>query len=250
MSTLSPEYVRQCANLFRAAAQFDDITAVKVGREIANDGARNRIMTLIAALAACDGMSPQMAAFGIECAVEELNGNSDRHTVDLVWTGPESSEVAVRQSAAVLLELIECAVADLIIVSFAAFKIPDAEAALTRAAQRGVKIYLILESPEESSGRYQAWGDAPFGALRNLPGLSFLCWPKEKRPEGAVLHAKTVVADGQRALVTSANFTERAIDVNIELGLLICGGRVPARLRAHVMSLIEAGEFEPVRRAS
>jgi phosphatidylserine/phosphatidylglycerophosphate/cardiolipin synthase-like enzyme len=232
-----------------AAESFDEITAAKVDREIASDGARSRIMALVASLAACNGMTPKIAAFGIDCTLSAIRKDSDRDKVEIVWTGPESSEVPVRQSAAVLLELIESARIDLIIMSFASFRIPDAEAALFRAAKRGVKVYLILESPEESSGRYHAWGEVPFGKLSEVGGVSFLSWPKEKRPDGAVLHAKAVVADGERALVTSANLTERAIDVNIELGLLVSGGRVPARLRAHVMSLMDGGAFEEVRNA-
>ncbi len=77
--------------------------------------------------------------------------------------------------------------------------------------------------------------------------MSYYSWARTKRPIGAVLHAKVVVADGTSALITSANLTERGIDDNIEIGALIRGGTLPGRLREHILSLIDFGEFEKVR---
>ena len=97
---------------------------------------------------------PAAVAFGIECALETAEHDSRVQTVDLVWTGPETSAVSVRRSSAVLFELIDGAKSDLIVMSFASFRIPEAEAALHRAVERGVRLDLILETEEESSGRY------------------------------------------------------------------------------------------------
>lgn len=134
------------------------------------------------------------------------------------------------------LELIESAQTDLIIMSFASFRIPDADAALSRTADRGVRLYLILESEEDSCGRYRQYGASAFSTLAHNSRVSYYCWPKEKRPRGALLHAKAVVDDGSSALITSANLTEHAIDVNIEIGALIRGEPVPKRLRNHLLS--------------
>ena len=48
-------------------------------------------------------------------------------------------------------------------------------------------------------------------------------------------------ADGQRALVTSANLTGNALELNMELGLLVEGGSVPGRLSQHFGELIDRG---------
>lgn len=215
-------------------------------REVPNDGARDRIALLVAALTECEGISPEIAAFGIECALNAARDEAIAQTIDVVWTGPESSEIPVRRSAAVLLQLIESAQTDLIVISFASFRIPDAETALRSAADRGVRLYLIMESAEESAGRYRGYGAPAFSALAHKQNVSYYCWPKEKRPDGALMHAKAVIADGRSALITSANLTERAIDSNIELGVLIHGESVSKRLRDHVLSLIASGEFEEV----
>ena len=57
-------------------------------------------------------------------------------------------------------------------------------------------------------------------------------------PTASALHAKCVVIDGQKALVTSANFTEAAQDRNIELGLLVNSPDLASRIEAHFLSLI------------
>ena len=46
--------------------------------------------------------------------------------------------------------------------------------------------------------------------------------PRSLDPEvRASLHAKAVVVDERRTFVTSANFTDAALDRNIELGLVV-----------------------------
>jgi phosphatidylserine/phosphatidylglycerophosphate/cardiolipin synthase-like enzyme len=246
VTALSPEYASRLARLLRSHGSFSEVTGARIMREIPNDGARERIAGLIAVLSTCPGISPEIAAFGIECALNAAHDEATAQTVDVVWTGPESSDVSVRRSAAVLLQLIEGAEADLIIMSFASFRIPDVEAALRSAADRGVQLHLIMESTEESSGRYRGFGASAFGALGHKGNVSYYCWPREKRPGGALLHAKAVIADGRSALITSANLTERAIDSNIELGLLIHSESVSKRLRGHILSLIASGEFQEV----
>ena len=54
----------------------------------------------------------------------------------------------------------------------------------------------------------------------------------------SALHAKCVVIDGRKALVTSANFTEAAQERNIELGLLVDSQAIVSRIEEHFMSLI------------
>ncbi|MGA7202296.1 MAG: DISARM system phospholipase D-like protein DrmC [Candidatus Cybelea sp.] len=248
VAKLSPEFLQRFAALLRAHESIADITRSRIMQEVANYAACDRIASYLAALsAALPSISPAAVAFGIECAVETAEHDSRVQTVDLVWTGPETSAVSVRRSSAVLFELIDGAKSDLIVMSFASFRIPEAEAALLRAVERGVRLDLILETQEESSGRYHQFGAPAFGTIASDARVSYYSWARTKRPIGAVLHAKVVVADGTSALITSANLTERGIDDNIEIGALIRGGTLPGRLREHILSLIDFGEFEKVR---
>jgi phosphatidylserine/phosphatidylglycerophosphate/cardiolipin synthase-like enzyme len=56
-----------------------------------------------------------------------------------------------------------------------------------------------------------------------------------------VLHAKAMVVDDERVLVTSANFTEAALDRNIELGLLVQDRAMADSIKAHFQGLVESG---------
>jgi cardiolipin synthase len=139
--------------------------------------------------------------------------------------------------------LIDAAQRDIILVSFASFRVADVVTALERAARRGVVLTFVLESAEDSAGRLKEYGENAYQSLKAFPGVKFVRWPLEKRPHGAVLHAKAVVVDGQQSLVTRANLTGNAIESNLELGLLVRGGDSPAEIRDHLLALIRAGEL-------
>src|SRR5215467_7956336 len=73
--------------------------------------------------------------------------------MDVVWTGPSSAEVPVRLTREGLLEVIDGATSSLLIVSYAAYRVPDILRALAEAAARGVDVRLVLESTAGSGGR-------------------------------------------------------------------------------------------------
>lgn len=157
------------------------------------------------------------------------------HTVDIVWTGPPSAVTTSRLTSAVVVELIDSAVEEILLVSFATRTEPTVDAALHRASTRAVSITLLLEHPTDNP-RYT--GDTnPFP---NLPARR-LAWPSPHRHPGAAMHAKIILIDRLTALVGSANLTGRAMDHNLECGVMIRGGDQPARIRDHLASLIERG---------
>ena len=57
------------------------------------------------------------------------------------------------------------------------------------------------------------------------------------------LHAKCVVVDEAISLVTSANFTDRGQDRNIELGVQVHDAAFAHRLVEHWRSALAAGVF-------
>jgi phosphatidylserine/phosphatidylglycerophosphate/cardiolipin synthase-like enzyme len=160
--------------------------------------------------------------------------------VDIVWTGPQTPEVPVRLTRAVLVDVIRSATERLVVVSFAAYRVALVLDELAAATARGVDVRLVLETSEASGGRLAvdaATAFAPLGAA-----VSFWVWPAEQRPvlpaATAALHAKAAIADDHTALVTSANLTGHGMNENIELGLLVRGGPVPRRLAAHFAQLM------------
>ncbi|HKM53806.1 MAG TPA: phospholipase D-like domain-containing protein, partial [Isosphaeraceae bacterium] len=77
-------------------------------------------------------------------------------------------------------------------------------------------------------------------------------WPIEDRfRDGAgrpgILHVKCAVADGRWLFLSSANLTEYAFSLNMELGVLINGGRGPRQIEVVFESLIAEGTLSRVQ---
>ena len=162
--------------------------------------------------------------------------------VDLVWTGPESKVLPLRRTDQALLQLIHGAKSRLLIVSFAVYKIEPIVKALEAALQRGVALKIILESPEHSQGKVTFASEKAFGN-GVLSAAQVYVWPLEKRiqtPEGkhGSLHAKVAVADGKTLFISSANLTEYAMNLNMEMGVLVHGGKLPKDTERHFEELI------------
>jgi len=55
------------------------------------------------------------------------------------------------------------------------------------------------------------------------------------------MHAKVVLADGSMALISSANLTDSAMILNMEVGVLIHGGQLPRTLQSSFHRLLSEG---------
>ncbi|MBA3534349.1 MAG: hypothetical protein H0T73_20705 [Ardenticatenales bacterium] len=78
-------------------------------------------------------------------------------------------------------------------------------------------------------------------------------WPPAKRPVGpsgkpGALHAKCAVADQTFLFLSSANLTDYAMKRNIELGVLVQGGALPAQVTTQFGRLIQSGVLERLGR--
>ena len=83
----------------------------------------------------------------------------------------------------------------------------------------------------------------PFGAVN---GLRRWRWPPDQRIEvGALLHAKLLIVDGKRVLVTSGNLTSRALNANIEAGLVVEDEAVASDVERHIRELMRRGVLVP-----
>lgn len=200
---------------------------------------RQHAATLLDAWTGRADVGGAAVALALESALAVREHERDAEKLDLVATGPSSPHVSIRHTRAVLLELIDRAQHELILVSYAAYKVPALVEALERAHTRGVTVRLILESAVDSAGALTHDGAEAFRALENR--VELYVWPLERRPAGSRLHAKVAVADGRLAFVTSANFTGHALDQNLEVGVLVTGGQTPRRLREHFHALISGG---------
>lgn len=166
---------------------------------------------------------------------------------ELVWTGPDVGFTPLRQTEQALLQLIDSAQRRILIVSYAVYHIPRICEALLNAAHRGVCITIIIETPDRLEGQNT------YSTLRALsPEVVAHCqlfyWPLEKRELDAkrkpgILHVKCAVVDGERMFLSSANLTEYAFTLNMELGILLRGGPLPQQVENHFVRMTELGIF-------
>jgi phosphatidylserine/phosphatidylglycerophosphate/cardiolipin synthase-like enzyme len=186
----------------------------------------------------------EAVAVALLTAAKSEHGHRHEETVEIVWTGPEPADTRFRQTEQAILEVVNSATRRLTVVSYAVYRIPRIRDALIAAANRGVVIRLIVETPNrvEGQGEY----DCLLALGSNVASAcSVYYWPQEYRPKDdngkiGILHVKCAVADGSRMFLSSANFTEYAFTINMELGLLVTGGKLPERVERHFERLIGA----------
>lgn len=192
----------------------------------------------------------EAVAVALLTAAQSEHDHRHEEVIEIVWTGPESSETRFRQTEQAILEVVNSATSKLTVVSYAVYRIPRIRDALVAAANRGVRITLIVETPNriEGQGEYDcllALGDNVASAC------SVYYWPQGNRPKDengkiGILHVKCAASDGCRMFLSSANFTEYAFTINMELGVLVAGGRLPKQVERHFEKLIEDNHLHKI----
>lgn len=171
---------------------------------------------------------------------------------ELVWTGPEGPRLVARDTSVVLRALFEGAEKSVIVAGYR-FDHPEEVLAPLYAVMkaRGVstRIFIDIDQITNSStacsahlsehcGRFlrENW---PFGVP--APRLFYDIRAIAPPPPHCSMHAKCVVVDGKRAFVSSANFTDRGQERNIEVGVLIEDPRFATQLAKQWDGLVQSG---------
>jgi phosphatidylserine/phosphatidylglycerophosphate/cardiolipin synthase-like enzyme len=190
-------------------------------------------------------VSPQALAISLQSTLMTIE-SARKPSVELVWTGPEINS-SLRCTDQALLELINGAKHRLILVSFAVYKIQAIVDAIEEAIRRGVEVVICLEDVEESRGKIGYSTTKPFSSsIFRL--AEFYRWPIEKRPHTqddrfGSLHAKVAVADRAKVFISSANLTEYAMDMNIEIGVMIENTNIGEQIDNLITDLLIRGIF-------
>jgi phosphatidylserine/phosphatidylglycerophosphate/cardiolipin synthase-like enzyme len=158
---------------------------------------------------------------------------------EVVWTGPTTFDVPVRATAQALLQLVAQARYELILATYSARPYPALVTALRAAVERGVDVWIVVETLHGAGSAIQ--GEQPAKAFLDVSGVSLWTWAVDRRPEGAKMHAKLAVTDARTLFVSSANLTSSGIDSNIEAGVLVHGGSAARRTAEHLWGLRGAG---------
>ena len=172
-------------------------------------------------------------------------------TPELVWTGPEASSAHSRDTAIVLRELFESARESVILAGYAFRDTHKVLAPLyeTMKARPSLDVRFFVDVP-----RKDGVDVTPEYVRQFLDNFMATHWPYGSpkprvyydkrvldRSVYCSLHAECVVVDGARAFVSSANFTERGQERNIEVGVVIRDASFARQLAGQWLGLIEAG---------
>ena len=173
----------------------------------------------------------------------------EAQSVELVWTGPDTGGVPFRRTEQAILQVLDSACSRITLVSYAVYSIPNIREALVRAARRNVRTTIIVETPDRIAGQQE------YSTLQALGPEVAACstvyfWPRENRrshgDKVGILHVKCVVADSRWLFLSSANLTEYAFSINMELGVLVTGGPLPRQIEENFRRLIAEGVLERI----
>lgn len=174
-----------------------------------------------------------------------------RPTPELVWTGPEAPVGTARDTAVVLQSLFEGARESVLLAGYSFDHAEDVLAPLYGAMRdHDVSGRFFVDMPQierhadadaHVTRFFKKFVDEnwPFGEPR--PRLYYDKRAIKPGPPWCSLHAKCVVIDGAKAFVSSANFTQRGQERNIEVGVLIEDASFASYLAGQWLGLIDAG---------
>lgn len=169
--------------------------------------------------------------------------------LDLVWTGPETRIATSRDTAMLVRDLFANARREVLIAGFSfdhGEEIFEPLHAVMRDHAVETEIYLQIDRAPPGAdvdahvrdvARRFLTSNWPFG----VPMPTLYYDPRTALPGSvASLHAKCIVVDLAKTLITSANFTDRGQTRNVELGVLIDDPDFAARVATQWRSLAQA----------
>jgi len=202
------------------------------------------------------GASRQHLAWALE-RVERARARTPgtEDSISLVWTGPEVEGTANRDTRVVVQELFSTAKESVLIAGFAVYQGARLFEPLASRfdADPMLRVRLVLDVPR----RYGDTTDAPAIVREFAHRFWSQEWPGRRHPEvyydprsvepsgdrRASMHAKCIVVDGARCLVTSANLTEAAHERNYELGVLVNSPTLAGSITDQFASLVLAQQL-------
>ena len=126
-------------------------------------------------------------AVALQSAALSEQTHRDSQSVELVWTGPDTEDTPFRRTEQAILQVLDSAKTRITLVSFAVYRIPNIGKALVRAAKRGVRLTVIIETPDKIEGQSEystirALGQevAACSTVYFWPQREPACWRKQQ----------------------------------------------------------------------
>lgn len=210
------------------------------------------------------GVPPSaLAVFLGLLAEERAHARRRWEGVELTWTGPDDVATETRDTGAVARQLFATATHSLLVATYAIDGGTKGAALLAILRDRmqdhpDLRVRLFLNVHRD------LYDDRPEGVVVSQFATGFWrdVWPWDPHPEvffdrrsvepgsgpRACLHAKVVVQDDVRTLVTSANLTEAAQLRNVEAGILLHDAAFARQVQSQFDRLIARGVLLPLPR--
>jgi phosphatidylserine/phosphatidylglycerophosphate/cardiolipin synthase-like enzyme len=196
-------------------------------------------------------LGPNALAIALRAAAEALRAERQRAArTEVVWTGPRAETSYLRRTRQVVLDLVRGATSEILVVGYwivsnldPAGIVPQFVESVASAARRGARVKVVLDQAARPGGERNR---DQFLALWpvDIKPPPLLTWHSPDNDAHLKLHAKVIVADRRDALVTSANLTMHAMDLNMEMGVRVLGAPASS-IADHFDLLIAQGILVP-----
>lgn len=200
-----------------------------------------------------EGMTEAQVGTALEMIARDRVGRPRaEQLVTIVTSGPEVTGIIHRDTVNVVPEMFSHACKTVLVAGFAVYRGDKVFESLAKRMEQvkdlRVRLFLDIKRDEKKTESQQEqemqfvnhfkkyqW---PKGMLLPEVYYDIRSLQKDENNKKTSLHAKVVVVDDEKALVTSANFTEAAQERNIEVGLLVNSPDISVKLREYFDALV------------
>lgn len=158
--------------------------------------------------------------------------------IEVVWSGPAPKEALGRTTWAVLGEVVQDSHEYIYAATYSAGSGAPAIKALRSAIDRGVTVTCMVDVHERP--------EAVAILRKELKGARLLGIIKDSDKAPPLMHAKFIVVDGHSTFLTSANFSNLAVDRSMEVGLLVRNSFVAHQFKRRIEDLFDDGLVEQI----
>ena len=175
-----------------------------------------------------------MKILGVALGAMSSTARRATSEIEVVWSGPVPHAAMGRTTWGVLNEVVESAREFIYAATYSAGKHSPALVALKTAMGRGIEITCLLDIHHRGD-------DSAKIVMAELKGARFLAIAKNDQQVAAMMHAKYIVVDGISTFLTSANFSNIAVDKSLEVGLLVNNAFIAGQIKKRIDDLLQEG---------
>ena len=215
-------------------------TSLKAGQPVSMAVSGINVRTAVAARACIDELVQVMDKKIVGVALLAMASAAKRAAseMEVVWSGPQPKDAMGRTTWAVLSEVVQNAHEYIYAATYSAASNAPAIQALRGAIDRGVRVTCTVDA--------HARKEAVDILKAELHGARFLGLTKSADQYQPLMHAKFIVVDGHSTFLTSANFSNIAVDKSLEVGLLVHNSFVAHQFKRRIEDLLDAGLLESI----